>query len=34
MHIAMNLDKIHKDDLRNFWNTMKPFVSGKSKDND
>ena len=27
-------NKIHKDDPRKFWNTMKPFVNDKSKGND
>ena len=29
-----NCKKIHKNDPRKFWNTMKPFVSDESKDND
>ena len=29
-----NCNKIHKDDPRKFWNTMKPFVNDKSKGND
>ena len=29
-----NCNKIHKDDPKKFWNTMKPFVNDKSKGND
>ena len=29
-----NCNKIHKEDPKKFWNTMKPFVNDKSKGND
>ena len=34
VYFINNCNKIHKDDPRKFWNTMKPFVNGKSKGND
>ena len=33
-YINKNCNKIHKDDIRMFWNTMKLFVHDKSTGND